>query len=137
MKYTLNEINQVAEWFISQIGDRRVFSFDGPMGAGKTTLISAICERLKVLDTVNSPTFAIINEYEAPESPYGDVIYHFDCYRIDNIADAMNIGAEEYLYSGQLCFVEWSENIAAIMPTDTVNVKITPIDETTRDITIS
>ena len=118
---SIKEINVVARQFIEKMGNRKVFLFNGKMGAGKTTLIKAICEEMGVQETVNSPTFSIINEYEAAN---GEIIYHFDCYRIKNIEEALNIGVEEYLYSGNYCFIEWSENIASLLPNDAVNVEI-------------
>lgn len=118
---SLETINQTAQKFIDQIGNRTVFAFNGKMGAGKTTFIKAICETMGVKETVNSPTFSIVNEYEAAD---GRIIYHFDCYRINKIQEALDLGAEEYLYSGNLCFIEWSENIAPILPDSLVNVDI-------------
>lgn len=118
---SLKTINQTAQKFIDQIGNRTVFAFNGKMGAGKTTFIKAICETMGVKETVNSPTFSIVNEYEAAD---GRIIYHFDCYRINKIQEALDLGAEEYLYSGHLCFIEWSENIAPILPDALVNVDI-------------
>ena len=118
---SIKEINVVARQFIEKMGNRKVFLFNGKMGAGKTTLIKAICEEMGVQETVNSPTFSIINEYEAAN---GEIFYHFDCYRIKNIEEALNIGVEEYLYSGNYCFIEWSENIASLLPNDAVNVEI-------------
>jgi len=114
-------INKTASQFIENIGDKKIFCFNGKMGAGKTTFIKAICENLGVKETVNSPTFSIVNEYEDAN---GNIIYHFDCYRINKIEDALNLGAEEYLYSGNLCFLEWSENIASLLPDSAVNVTI-------------
>lgn len=118
---TIKDINEIARQFIEIIGIRKVFLFNGKMGAGKTTFIKAICEELGVRETVNSPTFSIVNEYEAAD---GRIIYHFDYYRIKSVEEALNIGVEEYLYSGNLCFIEWAENIAPILPYDAVNVDI-------------
>lgn len=118
---SIETINSTARQFINQIGNRTVFAFNGKMGAGKTTFIKAICETMGVKETVNSPTFSIVNEYEAAD---GRIIYHFDCYRINKIQEALDLGAEEYLYSGNLCFIEWSENIAPILPDSLVNVDI-------------
>ena len=114
-------IHDTARKFIEGIGDRRVFAFNGKMGAGKTTFIKAICEVMGVQETVNSPTFSIVNEYEAAD---GRIIYHFDCYRINTVQEALDLGAEEYLYSGNLCFIEWSENMAPLLPDTLVNVDI-------------
>jgi len=131
--FTLETINEAAQKFIEQIGNRTVFAFNGKMGAGKTTFIKAICETMGVKETVNSPTFSIVNEYEAAD---GRIIYHFDCYRINKIQEALDLGAEEYLYSGNLCFIEWSENIAPILPDSLVNVDIEATEEGKRNVII-
>jgi tRNA threonylcarbamoyladenosine biosynthesis protein TsaE len=131
---SLKTINKAARQFIEQIGDETVFAFNGTMGAGKTTFIKAICEELGVTETVNSPTFSIVNEYEAAD---GRIIYHFDCYRINKIEEALEIGVEEYLYSDNLCFIEWSENIASLLPDSVVNVEITELENGERDVVIS
>jgi tRNA threonylcarbamoyladenosine biosynthesis protein TsaE len=130
---SLETIDTTAQQFIEQIGDRTVFAFNGKMGAGKTTFIKAICETMGVKETVNSPTFSIVNEYEAAD---GRFIYHFDCYRINKIQEALDLGAEEYLYSGNLCFIEWSENIAPILPDTVVNVDIEEMENGKRNVTI-
>lgn len=130
---SIKEINEVARQFIEIIGNRKVFLFNGKMGAGKTTFIKAICEEMGVQETVNSPTFSIINEYEAAK---GEIIYHFDCYRIKNIEEAQNIGIEEYLYSGKLCFIEWAENIASLLPDEAVVVNLTENEDGTRFVEI-
>ncbi len=103
----------------------RVFAFDGAMGAGKTTFIKKLVEQMGSIDIVNSPTFAIVNVYDV-EQPYKGEVYHFDCYRLKDLREAMDFGAEEYLYSGNYCFIEWPEKIEALLPDDTVWVKIEP-----------
>ena len=130
---SLKTINETARKFIDQIGEHTVFAFNGKMGAGKTTFIKAICETMGVKETVNSPTFSIVNEYEAAD---GRIIYHFDCYRINKIQEALDLGAEEYLYSGNLCFIEWSENIAPILPDSLVNVDIEEKENGKRNVII-
>ena len=130
---SLKTIQQTAQQFIDQISERTVFAFNGKMGAGKTTFIKSICETMGVKETVNSPTFSIVNEYEAAN---GRIIYHFDCYRINKIQEALDLGAEEYLYSGNLCFIEWSENIAPILPDSLVNVDIEEQEDGKREIVI-
>jgi len=114
---------------------RRVFAFDGPMGAGKTTFIKKLVAEMGTTDIVNSPTFAIVNVYDV-EQPYKGEVYHFDCYRLKDIREAMDFGAEEYLYSGNYCFIEWPEKIEALLPEDTVWVKITPMPDGDRQIII-
>ena len=128
---SLETINNTAQQFIDQIGNRTIFAFNGNMGAGKTTFIKAICETLGVKETVNSPTFSIVNEYEAADSR---IIYHFDCYRINKIQEALDLGAEEYLYSGNLCFIEWAENIAPLLPDSIVNVDIMEVENGERNL---
>ena len=103
------------------------------MGAGKTTFTKLLCESMGSTDIVNSPTFAIVNVYE---DNAGEEIYHFDCYRLRNIQEALDLGAEEYLYSGNYCFVEWAENIAELMPEETVTIKIDVKDDGRRVLSI-
>lgn len=103
------------------MGENTVFAFYGKMGAGKTTFIKAVCEQLGVQDTVTSPTFAIVNEYEAAQ---GRPIYHFDFYRIKKVSEAYDMGCEEYFYSGHPCFIEWPELIEEVLPEETVSVTI-------------
>lgn len=130
---SLEHIHEAAHQFVDAIGGRTVFAFNGKMGAGKTTFIKAICEVMGVQETVNSPTFSIVNEYEAAD---GRIIYHFDCYRINKIEEAVELGTEEYLYSGNLCFVEWSENIAPLLPDSIVQVDIEETDNGRREVKI-
>ena len=131
---SLNTIHKTAQEFIELIGENTVFAFNGKMGAGKTTFIKAVCEMLGVKETVNSPTFSIVNEYEGTN---GRIIFHFDCYRINKVQEALDFGAEEYLYSGNLCFIEWSENIAPILPDTIVNVNIEEKENGKRKITLA
>ena len=108
---------------LKQAEPHRVFAFEGKMGAGKTTFIKKLCEEMGTEDVVNSPTFALVNVYEV-ERPYKGEVYHFDCYRLKDIREAMDFGAEEYLYSGNYCFIEWPDIITALLPEDTVYVSI-------------
>ena len=117
----LDEIAAAAREFVDAMGDRKVFAFYGKMGAGKTTFIKAVCEELGVTDVINSPTFAIVNEYVDGR---GDPIYHFDFYRIKREQEALDIGFEDYVYSGNVCFMEWPEMIENILPDDTTKVTI-------------
>ena len=114
----------------------RVFAFEGKMGAGKTTFIKKLCEEMGTRDIVNSPTFAIVNVYDV-EQPYKGEVYHFDCYRLKDIREAMDFGAEEYLYSGNYCFIEWPEKVEALLPEDTVRVKIEVRENGERSMIIS
>lgn len=110
--------------------DRHVYALRGKMGAGKTTFTKLLCEELGTEDVVNSPTFAIVNVYEVQS----EEVYHFDCYRLKSYLEAMDFGAEEYLYSGWLCIIEWPEMIEEILPDDTVNVTIEVNEDGTRTI---
>lgn len=113
----------------------RVFAFVGQMGAGKTTFIKHLCEQMGTTDVVNSPTFAIVNVYDV-QQPYPGEVYHFDCYRLKDIREALDFGAEEYLYSGNYCLIEWPEMIEPILPDDTVYITITPQPNGDRLLTI-
>ncbi|MDR3267792.1 MAG: tRNA (adenosine(37)-N6)-threonylcarbamoyltransferase complex ATPase subunit type 1 TsaE [Tannerella sp.] len=126
----LQTIRQTAEAFIRAMGDHTVFAFYGPMGVGKTTFIKAICEALGVEDVINSPTFAIVNEYRSATT--GELIYHFDFYRLRHPGEAQEIGVEDYFYSGALCFIEWPERIEALLPDDTVRITLAEIDNERR-----
>lgn len=131
----LDSISESAKKFIGGMDNRTVFAFHGTMGAGKTTFIKAICEALGVEDVINSPTFAIINEYRSSET--GELIYHFDYYRINKLSEAQDIGTEDYFDSGALCFIEWPEKIEELLPNDVVNVTITENEDGTRTVTIA
>lgn len=133
----LNEKNETlsALEILRDTETRRVFAFDGPMGAGKTTFIKKLVAEMGTTDVVNSPTFAIVNVYDV-EQPYKGEVYHFDCYRLKDIREAIDFGAEEYLYSGNYCFIEWPEKINVLLPEDTVWVKIIPMPNGDRQLVI-
>lgn len=118
----LTDLPRAVKEFLAALGERKTVAFHGSMGAGKTTFISALCRHLGVNETAASPSFAIINEYKA--HPSGELIYHFDFYRLDSAADAMEIGAEDYFYSGNLCLIEWPERVEELLPEDCVHVSI-------------
>lgn len=126
---SIDTINKSAEEFVSLMSDKTVFAFHGKMGAGKTTFIKAICEKLGVEDVINSPTFAIVNEYRANT---GELIYHFDFYRINSIEEVYDFGYEDYFYSGSICFIEWPEKIESLLPYDVINVNIEEQENGTR-----
>ena len=118
----LADLDRAAGEFLSAIGDARLVAFYAPMGAGKTTFTTALCRRLGVdEDAVSSPTFAIVNEYRTAK---GESIYHFDFYRIDHPAEALDVGLYDYLDSGCLCLMEWPENIEPLLPEETLRVHI-------------
>ncbi len=112
---------QVARELLGTFPEERFFAFFGKMGVGKTTLIKELCAQLGVADVVSSPTFAIVNEYAAEN---GEPVYHFDFYRLKNIAEAYDLGYEEYFYSGCYCFVEWTEKVEEILPEHYLRVEI-------------
>ena len=125
---SLDELDKVAEAVIDSLNGRTVVAFDAPMGAGKTTLISRIAAHLGAEDSVTSPTFAIVNQYEGRER----TIYHFDMYHIERVEEALDFGSEEYLSSGELCLVEWPEKIEPLLPDDTMVVRIKILSDTAR-----
>ena len=128
---TLEEISKAAKTFIEKMGDHKLFAFYGKMGAGKTTFIKAICEQLGVTDVINSPTFSIVNEYiDGNDEP----IYHFDFYRIKNTREVLDIGFDEYIYSGALCLMEWPELVEDLLPDETVRVDIVENSDQSRTI---
>ena len=113
--------------------DKRIFAFYGEMGAGKTTLIKALCRVLQVTDVTSSPSFGLIYEYQTRGS---ESVYHFDFYRIEQLEEAYDIGYEEYIDSGQYCFIEWPEKIASLLPPETVNVNLQIVGNNERTIEV-
>ena len=130
----LDHIEEAAREFIGQMGDDTVFAFYGKMGAGKTTFIKALCKLLGVEDEVNSPTFAIINEYRSQTT--AELIYHFDFYRIKKLEEVYDLGYEDYFYSGALCFIEWPELVEELLPLDAKKVTITENGDGSRTINL-
>ena len=124
---SLDELDMVAQAVLDSLEGRTVVALDAPMGAGKTTLISRIAEQLGAEDDVTSPTFAIVNEYVGERT-----IYHFDMYRIERVEEALDFGCEEYISSGELCLIEWSEKIEPLLPEDTMIIKIEILSDTER-----
>ena len=130
----LDHIEEAAREFIGQMGDDTVFAFYGKIGAGKTTFIKALCKLLGVEDEVNSPTFAIINEYRSETT--AELIYHFDFYRIKKLEEVYDLGYEDYFYSGALCFIEWPELVEELLPLDAKKVTINENSDGSRTITL-
>ncbi|MDP5121631.1 MAG: tRNA (adenosine(37)-N6)-threonylcarbamoyltransferase complex ATPase subunit type 1 TsaE [Spirosomaceae bacterium] len=130
----LSDLPEIAKKVIKTSKNKHVWCFDGEMGAGKTTFIQAICKELGVEAAVQSPTFSIVNEYVTSTD---QTIYHFDCYRLKSVNEALDIGIEEYLYSGNYCFIEWAERITPLLPDDIAVVKIQEIEDEKRKITVT
>lgn len=133
----LQDIERAAVEFIQYISQSdaqsNIFAFYGHMGAGKTTFVTAICKALGVEDTVNSPTFTIVNEYRAAK---GFPVYHFDFYRINKLQEAYEIGIDEYFSGDGLCLIEWPEKIEELLPEDIIKVAITPQEDGSREVEI-
>ena len=129
--FTLTNISEIAQKFLGEIGEKGVILFEAEMGAGKTTFISELCRLLGADDDFGSPTFSIINEYSDGS---GQPIYHFDFYRIDSLREAMDIGIEDYFYSGNLCLIEWPEKIDSLLPEETIRVSISVNPDGTRTL---
>lgn len=130
----IDKIDEAARELLAKIGDRKIVALQGKMGAGKTTLTAAMMRALKMDEEASSPTFAIVNEYHSSET--GQTVYHFDFYRLESPAEALEIGVEDYWDSGNLCLMEWTENIEDILPDDTLFVDIEELENGQRHITI-
>lgn len=127
------DISHTAQQFLEEFGHNKVFAFDGEMGVGKTTFISALLVAMGIKDLEGSPTYSLVNVYES--KMYGK-IYHFDVYRLKNEMEAYDIGIEEMLYGGGICFIEWPEKIANLLPDNTIWVYIRKKDDNSRTITV-
>lgn len=128
----LAQLDKAAKQIVETFPKDRVFLFYGKMGAGKTTLVNALCKALAVTDNTSSPTFSIVNEYASAAGP----IFHFDFYRLNKEEEALDLGYEEYFYSNQYCFVEWPEKIPNLLPTDARSVHIEVLSPTARKIIV-
>ena len=131
VKFELSEINKIASQILEQ-NPHKVIVFNGNMGAGKTTFINALCRNLGVLGNTSSPTFSLVNEYQGTT----DIIYHFDVYRLKTESEALDFGIEEYLYSGNWCFVEWSEKIPNLLPKQYSTITIAETKNGLRTLTL-
>lgn len=134
MIYNITDLEEIARKIIGLAGDKTIWIFEGEMGAGKTTLIKAVCKELGVRSAVHSPTFSIVNEYITLE---GDTIYHFDFYRLKRESEALDFGIEEYFDSGNICLLEWAEKIESLLPENCYTIRITVIDENSRNLQLS
>ena len=126
---SLKDLPDIASKILDFTGRKGVIAFEGELGAGKTTLIKQICQLLGVRDTISSPSFSIINEYENED---GETVYHCDFYRIKDVGEAFGTGAEEYFYSGDLCLVEWPSMAEELMPDDHILVQVEVIGPESR-----
>ena len=131
IRFKLEDISAAAKAFINSIGNDKIFLFEGNMGAGKTTFIAEVCRQLGAVDDFGSPTFSLVNEYE---DVCGNPIYHFDLYRIDSPQEVLDMGAEEYFYSGNLCFVEWPDRLGNLSPEEAREIKIIANHDNTRSL---
>ncbi|TSJ80992.1 MAG: tRNA (adenosine(37)-N6)-threonylcarbamoyltransferase complex ATPase subunit type 1 TsaE [Candidatus Cardinium sp.] len=131
LKSSYETLESIAYRLLSHAGDHKIWLLEGPMGSGKTTLIKALCRALQTIHTVNSPTFSIINEYETIDHT---PIYHFDCYRLNHIDDAIALDFESYFSSGCYCFIEWPSKIKAILPLHYFLITIEIETPTTRNL---
>ncbi len=130
----LADLGVVARAFLEKASGYRIWLLHGEMGSGKTTFIKTLCTELGVTDAMSSPTFSIVNEYLLPNRAR---VFHFDFYRIKDEAEAYDIGAEEYFYSGNYCFVEWPEKIPSLIPEKRAEVLITTDNRTQRTLSLS
>ncbi len=130
--YNEGELQEVARKLVSNFGHIKVWCFDAEMGAGKTTLTKKICEELGVIDEMSSPTFSIVNEYQTQD---GSDIYHFDFYRLKDLEEAIDIGVEDYLYSGNLCLLEWPAIIEPLLSDEYLQISIKLVGDNTRSLT--
>ncbi len=132
ISYTLDHIDDIAHLLIQEAADQKVWIFKGEMGAGKTTLIKSLAKALEVADSVSSPTFGIVNEYQTKTK---GLLYHFDFYRLDDPMEALDIGIEEYFYNGNYCWLEWAEKIAPYLPERFFYIELALASETGRILT--
>lgn len=130
---TPDELQHLAASILQAIGQRRVVALHAPMGAGKTTLVRALCQEIGSTSIVNSPTFAIVNQYDTTA---GEPIYHIDLYRLRSLGEALDIGLPEYLDGSAYCFIEWPDDAAQLLPDDTCNITIKPYPDGRREISV-
>lgn len=129
----LADLPKAAHQFLGAMSEHKVIAFSGEMGAGKTTFIKALCAAMGISDVASSPTFSLVNEYQ---NEVGKKVYHFDFYRLQKESEALDMGVEEYFYSGNYCFIEWPEKIPTLLPADCLQVKIT-VNDGVRELNLS
>ena len=132
IEFSLIQINEVAEKIITE-NPKKVILFNGEMGVGKTTLIKQLCKNLGVQEATSSPTFSLVNEYQITNNQF---VYHFDVYRLKTESEALDMGIEEYFYSGNWCFIEWSEKIPNLIPDEHSKINIELLANGNRKLTI-
>lgn len=128
--FSLDQIKEVAEQILAQ-NPKKIILFNGEMGVGKTTLIKQLCKSLGVQDATSSPTFSLVNEYYTSNN---QIVYHFDFYRLNKETEALDMGVDDYLYSGNWCFIEWSEKIASLLPEETSTINIHLLADEKREL---
>ena len=131
VNFTLGQIDEAAEKMLAIAKEYKVFAFTGEMGAGKTTFIHSLCRAMGVCNTVSSPTFSIINQYNTVN---GQTVFHIDLYRLRDDAEAINAGVEDCLFSGHTCFVEWPQKAVGIFPDGTLFITLTSINDNSRKL---
>ncbi|HET6723680.1 MAG TPA: tRNA (adenosine(37)-N6)-threonylcarbamoyltransferase complex ATPase subunit type 1 TsaE [Chitinophagaceae bacterium] len=129
---SIHHLEEFATDFWQLVKTEKIFAFHGEMGAGKTTIITALCKEKGVSDIISSPTFSIINEYSFNESHNERIIYHLDLYRLNSMEEIIQAGVEDCIYSGEICFIEWPEKAPGLLDEKTVHVFIEMVDDTTR-----
>jgi len=134
--FKLDQVDEIAHFIIAHMPASGVVTFEGDLGAGKTTLIRSICKQLNVVDTVSSPTFSLMNLYKTSSGSTYAEIAHMDFYRIADEQEAVRAGLEEYLYSGNCCLVEWPQKAIGILPSEVLNVQLSHVDTDERNIEV-
>ncbi|BFM44992.1 tRNA (adenosine(37)-N6)-threonylcarbamoyltransferase complex ATPase subunit type 1 TsaE [Flavobacterium sp. CFS9] len=131
--FSLDQIKEVATQILAA-NPKKIILFNGEMGVGKTTLIKQLCKSLGVQDATSSPTFSLVNEYNTSDN---QTVYHFDFYRLNKETEALDMGVDDYLYSGNWCFIEWSEKIASLLPEETSTITIQLLADGKRELKLS
>lgn len=131
--FTFDDINTIAEKFVSHSFGYKIFTFTGDLGAGKTTFIESVCKAIGVSEPVTSPTYSLIHQYETNDK---QIIYHMDFYRLNSLEEAVDAGAEECIFSGEICMIEWPSKIKKLLPNEIVESEIFILDESRRKLVV-